>query len=226
MAFITYMVVVKCIVCKVQKKDKKMKRLLIVLVCLVVVIGAVFAIFKLSDSDNNVISLSCVEYNIVAKNLSSENPEFVINEENVVLSHASENYWENDSWAFQYDANDKKYMLLDKSGGVWRSCGVNNLEPECDAVIENVNLECLLDFDFYSVAVQVCEDRAILDIGGKQYVLPVDRGFFENADMSFLSGDALIGFVVNPNDPENWADYGKYILKINGNEYPLCTVVE
>jgi hypothetical protein len=52
--------------------------------------------------------------------------------------------------------------------------------------------------------------------------LPRNNSFFEKSDASYLSGDYKTGFVINHNEPEQYSAYGKYMLKVNGNEYPAC----
>ena len=204
-----------------------MKRILMIGFCLLVIICAIFALFGFEKENSDVISLSCSEHTVVA-NLSSGNSDFVIDGERVGLTRISDTLWENDNWAFVYDAENQEYLLLDKSGldNIWVGCGMNNLTSKCENVLEEVNLNCSLGNDKYVVAAKICNDRAVLNINDEQYVLPVSRVFFENAEFAFLSGDGNVGFVVNPGDEPDFAAYGKYILKVNGNEYPSCTVVE
>ncbi|MDR1697048.1 MAG: hypothetical protein LBR41_02410, partial [Rickettsiales bacterium] len=98
-----------------------------------------------------------------------------------------------------------------------------------DAVAESLNcstvkLECD-GFDVKNVTAKACKYEALLDIDGKTYVLPRSSDFFEKADASYLSDDIETGFVINHNDMENWALYGKYIIKVNGNQYPSCNEI-
>jgi hypothetical protein len=79
----------------------------------------------------------------------------------------------------------------------------------------------------YRVTARTYEDRAELTISGIMHILPRTRdGFFEHSDASYLTDDFEIGFVINPNDPHStWANDRRYLLKVNGNEYPACDII-
>lgn len=94
----------------------------------------------------------------------------------------------------------------------------------CSESSDTVELKCGWGGEtIYNVVAEVFEDRVELEINGNKFVLPKDPSFFENADASYLSEDIETGFVINHND-EFFQEhgYGKYLLKVNGNEYSRC----
>ena len=136
----------------------------------------------------------------------------------VILPKTSDSLYQNESISFRINGTDR--MLINRSDNFGHPCVDKFISPDCDNVRETVSLVCRMG-ETYNVTAKVCDDKAVLTINEKQSVL-VKNDFFPKADASYLSGDFNIGFVVNHNEPENWPGYGKYILKVNGNQYPLC----
>ena len=92
---------------------------------------------------------------------------------------------------------------------------------------DTIELHCFFgDRVTYRVTARTFEDRAELTINGIMHTLPRSDGFFEHSDASYLTDDLEIGFVINPNDPQStWANDRRYLLKVNGNEYPACDII-
>ena len=171
--------------------------------------------------------LTCVDYDVAA-NIHEDRVDISVNGESMSLQKISDKHFKNENIAFA--VMDNQWALLHLSGNENEPdhaspCVDKFLSADCD-VKETVNLKCVETEDIeYNVTAKVCADRAVLNIDGKQSVLPRANSigqFFPKADASFISGDIMTGFVINHNESEDWPGYGNYIIKINGNKYPLC----
>ena len=169
------------------------------------------------------VSLSCFNHDVIISSINDSAAELVINGQKNTLNSVYDNYWVNENWEFSYDPNSGEYMILDKSRDeqIWSQCKMN-LDDKCENVISEMNLDC----QNYLVTATVCDDRAILNINDTQYVLGTDNDFYSQAKYSFLSGDAMVGFVIKDKGVGDIYKDAEYILKVNGNEYLQCTKSE
>lgn len=171
-------------------------------------------------NESKAVSFACGD-NVLVVDGQGESAEFTVNGKKVDLNQDGDSYWENSDWAVEFDKDSSRYSLLNKSNGnrIWNTCNFNNLTADCENVIEDMNLKCLN----MNVSVKVCDDRAVLNMGATQHVLPKDSEFFPEAKYSFLSGDMKTGFVIKDAGVGDILPEAEYVIKLNGNDYTGCT---
>lgn len=183
----------------------------------------ILSVSLLGCGEADSVSLSCFNHDVSIFSINDSVAELVINGQKNTLKSIYNDYWINENWEFTYNQNSGEYMILDKSMNeeIWYRCKTD-LEAKCENIISKMSLDC----KNYLVTATVCDDRAILNINDTQYVLGTDRDFYSQANYSFLSGDAMVGFVIKDKGVGDIYKDAEYILKVNGNEYFRCTKSE